>query len=124
MLETVRKIDVPLMPGVATPSEAMGMMAEGLRFVKFFPAEAMGGVQTLKAFHGPYAAIRFMPTGGVTAANLLDYLRLPFVLACGGSWMVKSDFIAEKRFDEITRLTKETMQLDSHKFVILLTTIS
>ena len=71
----------------------------------------MGGVKTLKAFHGPYRSIRFMPTGGVSTSNLPDYLSLPYVIACGGSWMVKSDLIAEGRFDEIARLATETVQL-------------
>ena len=83
----------------------------GLDIVKFFPAEAMGGVKTLKAFHGPYHTIRFMPTGGVSMANLKDYLSLPYVIGCGGSWMAKGDLIAAGRFDEITRLAKDTVAL-------------
>jgi len=65
----------------------------------------------LKAFHGPYSSIRFMPTGGVSISNLADYLSLPYVIACGGSWMVNSALIADGRFDEITRLAVQTVQL-------------
>jgi 2-dehydro-3-deoxyphosphogluconate aldolase/(4S)-4-hydroxy-2-oxoglutarate aldolase len=71
----------------------------------------MGGVKTLKAFHGPYRSIRFMPTGGVSLSNLSDYLSLPYVIGCGGSWMAKGNLIAEGKFDEITRLAAETVQL-------------
>jgi 2-dehydro-3-deoxyphosphogluconate aldolase/(4S)-4-hydroxy-2-oxoglutarate aldolase len=83
----------------------------GLEVVKFFPAEAMGGIKTLKAFHGPYHTVRFMPTGGISPANLADYLSLPYVIACGGSWMVKSDLIDAGRFDEITNLTRDALNL-------------
>lgn len=103
--------NVPVFPGTSSPTDLEQALEFNLDVVKFFPAEAMGGVKTLKAFHGPYRSIRFMPTGGVSAANLLDYLNLPYVIACGGSWMVKSDLIADGRFDEITRLATETMQL-------------
>ena len=102
---------VPVFPGTSNPTDLEQALEFGLDAVKFFPAEAMGGVKTLKAFHGPYSSIRFMPTGGITIANLREYLSLPFVLACGGSWMVKSDLIAAGRFDEITRLTAETIKL-------------
>lgn len=97
--------------GTLSSLESLVVIVTDSAVDKFFPAEAMGGVKTLKAFHGPYRSIRFMPTGGVSAANLLDYLNLPYVIACGGSWMVKSDLIADGRFDEITRVTAETMQL-------------
>ena len=102
---------IPVFPGTSTPTDLEQALEFGLDVVKFFPAEAIGGVKTLKAFHGPYGSIRFMPTGGVSKSNLLDYLKLPYVLACGGSWMVKSEMIAEERFDEIKRLTAETMRL-------------
>ena len=102
---------VPVFPGTSSPTDLEHALEFGLEVVKFFPAEAMGGVKTLKAFHGPYRSLRFMPTGGVSTANLADYLSLPYVIACGGSWMVKSDLIAEGRFDEITRIAAETVQL-------------
>lgn len=102
---------IPVFPGTSNPTDLEMALEFGLDIVKFFPAEAMGGVKTLKAFHGPYRSIRFMPTGGVSMANLPDYLSLPYVIACGGSWLVKSNLIAEGRFDEITRLAAETVQL-------------
>ena len=103
--------DVPIFPGTSSPTDLEMAMEFGLDIVKFFPAEAMGGVKTLKAFHGPYHTIRFMPTGGVSMANLKDYLSLPYVIGCGGSWMAKGDLIAAGRFDEITRLAKETVAM-------------
>lgn len=103
--------NVPMFPGTSNPTDLEQALEFGLDVVKFFPAEAMGGVKTLKAFHGPYRSIRFMPTGGVSAANVMDYLNLPYVIACGGSWMAKSNLIAEGRFDEITRLAAQTVQL-------------
>ena len=102
---------VPIFPGTSSPTDLEQALEFGLDIVKFFPAEAMGGVKTLKAFHGPYHNIRFMPTGGVSMANLLDYLSLPYVIGCGGSWMAKGDLIAAGRFDEITRLSAETMAM-------------
>ena len=102
---------VPIFPGTSSPTDLEMAMEFGLDIVKFFPAEAMGGVKTLKAFHGPYHTIRFMPTGGISMANLKDYLSLPYVIGCGGSWMAKGDLIAAGRFDEITRLAKETVAM-------------
>ncbi|MEP3478962.1 MAG: bifunctional 4-hydroxy-2-oxoglutarate aldolase/2-dehydro-3-deoxy-phosphogluconate aldolase [Fuerstiella sp.] len=102
---------VPIFPGTSNPTDLEQALEYGLDVVKFFPAEAMGGIKMLKAFHGPYSSIRFMPTGGVSTSNVLDYLRLPYVIACGGSWMVKPNLITEGRFDQITQLTTETIQL-------------
>ena len=103
--------NVPIFPGISSPTDLEQALEFGLEIVKFFPAEAMGGVKTLKAFHGPYHNVRFMPTGGVSMDNLRDYLSLPYVIGCGGSWMAKSDLIASGHFDEITRLSAETMTL-------------
>jgi 2-dehydro-3-deoxyphosphogluconate aldolase/(4S)-4-hydroxy-2-oxoglutarate aldolase len=102
---------MPVFPGTSNPTDLEQALEFGLDVVKFFPAEAMGGVKTLKAFHGPYRSIRFMPTGGVSLSNLSDYLSLPYVIGCGGSWMAKGNLIAEGKFDEITRLAAETVQL-------------
>jgi 2-dehydro-3-deoxyphosphogluconate aldolase/(4S)-4-hydroxy-2-oxoglutarate aldolase len=96
-------------PGVATPTEITTALSYGLTLLKFFPAEAMGGVQTLKALAGPFGDVRFIPSGGINLANLTEYLALPSVPACGGTWMVKSSLIQEARFDEITSLAKEAM---------------
>ncbi|MEG0762194.1 MAG: bifunctional 4-hydroxy-2-oxoglutarate aldolase/2-dehydro-3-deoxy-phosphogluconate aldolase [Oscillospiraceae bacterium] len=96
-------------PGTATPGEMEQAMAMGLEVVKFFPAEQNGGIAKLKAVAAPYSKLRFMPTGGVTAANLYDYLSFNRIIACGGTWMVKADLINSGNFDEITRLTKEAV---------------
>ncbi|OUT57959.1 Putative KHG/KDPG aldolase [Stieleria bergensis] len=103
--------EVPIFPGISSPTDLEMALEFGLEVVKFFPAEALGGIKTLQAFHGPYHTIRFMPTGGISASNIVDYLNLPFVIACGGSWMVKSDLISAGRFDEITQLTRDAMNL-------------
>jgi 2-dehydro-3-deoxyphosphogluconate aldolase/(4S)-4-hydroxy-2-oxoglutarate aldolase len=103
--------NVPVLPGVATPTEVEAALAMGVQVMKFFPAEASGGVEYLKAMGAPYGSVRFIPTGGVSPANLLTYLKAPRVIACGGSWMVGSDLIGAKRFDEIQRLTAEAMRL-------------
>jgi 2-dehydro-3-deoxyphosphogluconate aldolase/(4S)-4-hydroxy-2-oxoglutarate aldolase len=102
---------VPVTPGVATPTEIEMAIAKRLNILKFFPAEAIGGIATLKAIAAPYSGIKFIPTGGINATNLADYLALPMVLACGGSWMVKADFITNKDFDKITHLTQEAMSI-------------
>jgi 2-dehydro-3-deoxyphosphogluconate aldolase/(4S)-4-hydroxy-2-oxoglutarate aldolase len=101
----------PVFPGTSNPTDLEMALEFGLNVVKFFPAEAMGGVKTLKALHGPYRSIRFMPTGGISMSNLSDYLSLPYVIGCGGSWLAKSSLIADGRFDEISRLTAETVKL-------------
>lgn len=97
---------VPVFPGIATPTDLELALEHGVETVKFFPAETLGGVNTLKAFSGPYGQIRFIPTGGIHAGNLADYLALPSVLACGGSWMVKAG-----DWESTTKLTTEAMQL-------------
>jgi 2-dehydro-3-deoxyphosphogluconate aldolase / (4S)-4-hydroxy-2-oxoglutarate aldolase len=101
--------NLPVLPGVATPSDVEAALDAGLTEVKFFPAEAQGGVSFLKAISAPYGKMMFVPTGGITADNLLSYLRLPNVLACGGSWMVGADLVAGKKFDDIRRLTEAAL---------------
>ena len=86
-------------------------MSAGLSAVKFFPAEPTGGVGFLRALTGPYPSIRFVPTGGIGPKNLRDYLALPSVLACGGSWMVEPSLVRARRFDEVQRLTAEAVKL-------------
>jgi len=98
---------VAVLPGVATPTEINMALVRELKLLKFFPAEELGGVRMLKALYGPYHEVRFIPTGGINANNLPEYLALPNVAACGGSWMATSSMIAEGRFDEIARLAGE-----------------
>ena len=102
---------IPVVPGVNTPTE-IGMAVEmGLSILKFFPAEALGGLTTLNAVSAPFNRVQFIPSGGIGPKNLVEYLRHSKVIACGGSWMVKSNLIAEKKFGDIIRLTKEAVLL-------------
>lgn len=99
-----------MMPGTATPGEMEQAMSMGLDVVKFFPAEQNGGVAKLKAVAGPYTNLRWMPTGGVNAKNLLDYLSFNKIVACGGTWMVKKDLINGQKWDEITAICKDAVK--------------
>jgi len=94
-------------PGVATPTEINMALDKGLNVLKFFPAEAFGGIHTLKAVAAAYGNVKFIPTGGIGPENLADYLSLPAVHACGGSWLVTSQLISSGRFAEISRLARE-----------------
>lgn len=102
---------IAITPGVATPTDIELAHSFGLTVLKFFPAEALGGVGMLKALSAPYGGIRFIPTGGIHADNLRDYLALPSVVACGGSWMVAPKLIASGNFDRIRDLTREAVAL-------------
>lgn len=101
---------IPIVPGINDPSGIELAMSLGLRVVKFFPAEASGGLAMIKAMSAPYSGVRFMPTGGINEKNIGDYLRNPKVLACGGSYMVKKDFIEAGRFDEIEEATRVSVK--------------
>ena len=103
--------NIPILPGIVTPSEAAQAVKRGLKVVKFFPAEQFGGLSTIKALAAPYTMLRFMPTGGVSVKNLTDYLSCDKVVCCGGSWMVKGDMIKAGEFDKITVITKEAVEL-------------
>ena len=103
--------EIPVFPGCITPSEVAQAVKSGLRVVKFFPAEQFGGVATIKALSAPYVGLKFMPTGGVSAKNLKEYLACKPIVACGGSWMVKKDLIEAGEFDKIRELTKEAVSL-------------
>lgn len=103
--------NITIIPGIATPGEIEKAISLGLDTVKFFPAEANGGVKMLKALSAPYKGIKFMPTGGITKDNMDSYYALKNVIACGGSYMVPTALIKEGRFDEIERMTKETVEL-------------
>lgn len=102
---------LPTLPGVATASEITQAVVRNLKVLKFFPAEVMGGMKGLKALSAPFPAMKFIPMGGVSAENLADYLRMPCVHACGGSWPVNKKLIAEGRYDEVTRLTREALAI-------------
>jgi 2-dehydro-3-deoxyphosphogluconate aldolase/(4S)-4-hydroxy-2-oxoglutarate aldolase len=102
---------VVITPGIATPTEINMALDHGLTILKFFPAEALGGIKTLKAISAPYVDVKFIPTGGVNLENLAEYLRLPSVHACGGSWLVKRSLIDAGDFDEITRRAREALEV-------------
>jgi 2-dehydro-3-deoxyphosphogluconate aldolase/(4S)-4-hydroxy-2-oxoglutarate aldolase len=102
---------LPIYPGVATPTEIQMALEVGLTTVKFFPAEAAGGVRSLTAMSAPYAMMRFIPTGGITLNNLRDYLRVKSVVAVGGSWLVAPDLIAHGSFEEIRRRTAQAVEV-------------
>lgn len=109
---------VTVVPGCTGPSEIEQALALGLDTVKFFPAEAMGGLKVIKALAAPYTGVRFMPTGGINPSNLEDYLAFDRVVACGGSWMADSRLIRDGRFDEIARLTRQAAR-QLHGFELL-----
>ena len=108
---TCRDIGLPLLPGVATASELMAAQAGGHDFVKFFPATAAGGIPMLKALAGPFPDVSFCPTGGLTPQNAPDFLALPQVKVCGGSWLTPPDAIAARDWPRITRLAQAAAAL-------------
>jgi 2-dehydro-3-deoxyphosphogluconate aldolase / (4S)-4-hydroxy-2-oxoglutarate aldolase len=106
-----RSIGLPLLPGTATGSEVMQANADGYLFLKFFPAVQAGGIAMLKAFAGPFTDVVFCPTGGITAATAPDFLALPNVKVCGGSWLTPADAVTGKDWTRITRLAKAASAL-------------
>ena len=104
---------IPIFPGVCTPTELMLLLEYDLPVAKFFPAAQCGGLATIKALAAPFPQLKFMPTGGINAKNVREYLEFPKVVACGGSWMVKSDLINTGDFDAIRRLSQEAVELVS-----------
>ena len=101
--------EVPVIPGIVTPTEMAQAIGLGLTMVKFFPAEPAGGLKYIRAIAAPYTMMKFMPTGGINAKNLTNYLDFKKIIACGGSWMVNKDMIAAKDWAGITALTKEAV---------------
>ncbi len=102
---------ITIFPGVCTPTEIELNLEKGLSVMKFFPAEPAGGVKFLKAICAPYKDVRFIPTGGIETKNIGDYLAIPQVVACGGSWMVKPELMKENNFAEVKRLAMEAVAL-------------
>ncbi|WP_028865502.1 bifunctional 4-hydroxy-2-oxoglutarate aldolase/2-dehydro-3-deoxy-phosphogluconate aldolase [Psychromonas aquimarina] len=105
-----REIGIDIIPGVNNPSAVEAALEMGLTTLKFFPAEASGGINMLKSLLAPYTQVEFMPTGGINPSNVKDYLALDRVVACGGTWMVDKKMINEADWQEIGRLTRETAQ--------------
>jgi len=112
LIDAARKSPVPLLPGVATPTEAMNLYTQGFKHLKFFPAEAAGGVPMLKSMGGPLPQITFCPTGGVSLENAPNYLALPNVACVGGTWMAPKKLIAGQSWTEIKKLASEAAQLE------------
>ena len=109
LMQSAGDLNTALIPGVATASEVMLAQNNGFDHCKLFPATIAGGIDALKAFVGPFASMRFCPTGGVTLSNLNAFLALDNVVCVGGSWIVPKQVIAEKNFSEITRLCREAL---------------
>jgi len=110
---------IPILPGCANATDLQAAVGDfNLPVVKFFPAEAAGGLKTLKALHAPFPSVKFMPTGGITVDNLKGYLDFSPVLACGGSWMATRDMIAARQFDKIRQLAAESVELVRVRHVI------
>lgn len=111
LLEASKSLTVPMLPGIATPSEAMTAYEAGFETLKLFPAEVVGGAPMLKALSGPLANLKFMPTGGVTPQNLKTYAALPNVIAIGGTWLAKADHIEAEDWDGIEKRSREALDL-------------
>lgn len=106
VVKRCQELGVPVFPGVATATEIQMALDAGLTTVKFFPAEQLGGVAMVKALSAPYRSVRFIPTGGVNAANIGSYLAVPSVIAVGGTWMVAPDLLAAKDWAAVTNRTR------------------
>jgi 2-dehydro-3-deoxyphosphogluconate aldolase/(4S)-4-hydroxy-2-oxoglutarate aldolase len=102
---------IPILAGAVTPTEMICGINLGLNILKFFPAETLGGLKAIKAMSDPFPQLRFIPTGGVKLENVAEYLQMEKIHAVGGSWMAKRQMIADKKFDEITRMAKEASDL-------------
>ncbi|WP_305815034.1 bifunctional 4-hydroxy-2-oxoglutarate aldolase/2-dehydro-3-deoxy-phosphogluconate aldolase [Photobacterium leiognathi] len=112
-VKACQEIGIDIIPGINNPSTIEAALEMGLTTLKFFPAEASGGVNMVKALLAPYTNVRLMPTGGINPANIKDYLAVPRVLACGGSWMVDKKLIEAGQWDELAKLTRKAVALVS-----------
>lgn len=111
VVATCQDAGIPIYPGVYTPSEIQRAYNLGLDVVKFFPASIAGGIKAIKAVAGVFRTMRFMPTGGVSADNLAEFLAVPSILACGGSWLTPADAIAAGDYQAITKLAEEAIEI-------------
>jgi 2-dehydro-3-deoxyphosphogluconate aldolase/(4S)-4-hydroxy-2-oxoglutarate aldolase len=111
VVRVAQSAELPIFPGVATASECQSAWNMGLRTLKFFPASLAGGIPMLKALGSVFGTVSFMPTGGVSAANLAEFLSLPSVIACGGSWLTPKAAIAEGNFEVVTQLAAEAVAI-------------
>ncbi len=113
VVDAARGLSVPIVPGIATPGEVQRAWNYGLRLLKFFPASLAGGIPMLKALSAVFRDVEFIPTGGISPGNLRDYLELPSVVACGGSWLTPSSAVRVGAWDEITRLAAEAVSIST-----------
>ena len=113
VVDQCARLELTMIPGVCTPTEIEMALNRGITTVKFFPAEAAGGIKFLKAVSAPYKQVRFMPTGGIDDSNLAQYIALKEVAACGGSWMVKSDWIAARDYARISSASRTAVAIVS-----------
>ncbi|NOQ94196.1 MAG: bifunctional 4-hydroxy-2-oxoglutarate aldolase/2-dehydro-3-deoxy-phosphogluconate aldolase [Methylophaga sp.] len=111
MIDAAIATGVPLLPGIANPSDAMRLLEKGITEMKFFPAEAAGGIPMLKSIGAPIPQITFCPTGGISQKNVKDYYNLPNVACVGGSWMCAANLVDAENWDEITRLSAEAIEI-------------
>ncbi|HIT90455.1 MAG TPA: bifunctional 4-hydroxy-2-oxoglutarate aldolase/2-dehydro-3-deoxy-phosphogluconate aldolase [Candidatus Merdenecus merdavium] len=111
VVEYCIKKDIPVTPGVVTPSEVTQAVKAGLKVVKLFPAEQVGGLPLIKALAAPFPMLKFMPTGGINSENVKEYLKCDSIFACGGSWMVKGTLVKEKKMDEIATLAAQAVEI-------------
>lgn len=113
IVKRAQELDLPFFPGVCTPSEVEAALDLGCRILKFFPAGTSGGLKMIKALYGPYShrGVKFIPTGGVNADNLAEYIAHPAVLAVGGSWIVSKALLKAKDWSRVTELTREAVQI-------------
>lgn len=110
-IKACQELNIPVVPGVNNPSTIEAALEMGLTTLKFFPAEASGGIAMLKSLLAPYVDIQLMPTGGINTKNINDYLAIPRVVCCGGSWMVDKAMIAKGEWDKIAQLTREAVEI-------------
>jgi 2-dehydro-3-deoxyphosphogluconate aldolase/(4S)-4-hydroxy-2-oxoglutarate aldolase len=110
MIDWAALSSIPILAGAVTPSEIMHGMRMGLDIFKFFPSHAMGGIETMKAVCDPFPQIRFIPTGGINAENMVSYLQQRFVYAVGGSWMTKADWLENGDYTRVTQEARSTLQ--------------
>ncbi|MGI6739481.1 MAG: bifunctional 4-hydroxy-2-oxoglutarate aldolase/2-dehydro-3-deoxy-phosphogluconate aldolase [Christensenellales bacterium] len=111
LLKEAKRLELPIIPGVVSPSEIILGLKYDIKVFKFFPAEAYGGLKTLKALCGPFPQIRFLPTGGISQSNAEEYFQNQKIAAVGGSWMVSTDMIAQGQYDLITEKSKDVVEL-------------
>ncbi len=111
VVDRCRELGMPVVPGISTATDVISALDHGCELLKFFPAEASGGLEMIRALQGPFPQVRFIPTGGVNAANAGAYLRLPSVVAVGGSWMVAPALLRDRDFASVSRLAAEAVSI-------------